>query len=145
MATTANRRRLLMVGVSAVGLFGAVGVAAAQSGGHDHGAEFLNSLRSVTHIFGIVASSMLVLYGMKARRRFAGGVFGEAATFSIIGGVLFGLGFFQMELLHGFGINVFGFIPDMQLMMGLRMILFTGTVFGFGWAFYQMGNALKGT
>ena len=131
----------LAVGIA--GLFGAVGVAAAQ-GGHDHGTHFIHSIRSVTHLLGIAFSALLVFYGVKANRRFAGGVFGDAATFTIAGGVLFGLAFLQMELLHGFGIDVLWFLPDMQLTMAFRMVLFTGTVFGFGWAFYRMGNALKG-
>lgn len=133
-----------MLAVSVAGFFGMVGVAAAQGDGHDQGAQFVHSLRSVTHILGITFSALLVFYGVKARQRFAGGVFGEAATFTIASGVLFGLAFLQMELLHGFDINVLWFISDMQLVMALRMILFTATVFGFGWAFYRMGNALKG-
>ena len=139
----APSRRFVRGLLTAIGLFGVVGVASAQGAG-DEGTALLHSVRSVAHIVGIVFSLLVAYYGYRSRKQFQGGVFGDVAVYIILGGFVFALAFVQMELLHGFGINVLGFASGMQMAMGIRMVLFTATVFAFGWAFYRMGSALKG-
>lgn len=136
-------RRCVRALLTALGLFGAVGVASAQGGG-DQGAAFVDSVRSVAHIVGIVFSLLVAYYGYRAKQQFHGGIFGDAAVYIVVGGVVFALAFLQMELSHGFGVDVLAFAPSMQMAMGIRMVMFTITVFAFGWAFYRMGSALKG-
>jgi hypothetical protein len=142
-ALTRATGRGVVATVTAVALMGTVGVAAAQNGA-DQGAAFVDSVRSVSHILGIIASLAVAYYGFRARQQFEGGLFGEVAIFVVLGGLVFAAAFVQMELQHGFGIDVLSFTTDMQLKMGIRMVLFTVTVFAFGWAFYRMGSALKG-
>lgn len=126
---------------ASAGIVGLVGVAAAQGGTTTPNVD---SARSVVHILGIVVSLLLVYYGYRASEQFRGGALGEAARYVSVGGVLFAVAFVHQELSHGFGVNVFAPAGGMQMRMALSMFLFTGTVFAFGWAYYQLATELKG-
>lgn len=142
-----NHRRLRgwIVGtLVGLGFVGTVGVASASTASQSGGGALLASMRSLAHIVGITASFSLSYYAARARSSFTGGVFGESATYVIVGAVVFGVAFVVMELDHGFGINVVSFISDMQMKMAVNMALFTITVFAFGWAFYRMASTLQG-
>lgn len=134
-------RLLGIVVATFAGLVGLVGVAAAQGGTTTPNVD---SARSVVHILGIVVSLLLVYYGYRASEQFRGGALGEAARYVMIGGGLFTAAFLHQELNHGLGINVFAPAGGMQMQMALSMFLFTGTVFAFGWAYYQLAMELKG-
>ncbi len=136
-------RRGIVTLVGVAGLIGTAGLASAGMAG-DQSSQFVHSLRSIADILGITFSLTVVYYAYRARKQFDVGVFGTAATYTMIGALLFALGFLQMELLNGFGIDLFAFAPGMQSKMAIRMVLFTGSVFAFGWAFYRMGKALEG-
>lgn len=146
MGTSVERRRLggLVVGaIAAFALLGVVGTAAVawQVSG---GASYLAAARSAAHLLGIAASLLLAYYAARARRRFAGGVFATSATYTLIGAVVFATAFLTMELNHGFGVDVLAFAGGMQTAMAIQMVLFTGTVFAFGWAYYRLADALGG-
>lgn len=138
------RRGLLLVAGLAVYLL-VTGAAAAQGMEH-HDSTMTpqsDSVQSVIHILGIASSLALTYYGYRARQRFKGGALASAATSVIVGGLLFAAAFTVEELHHGLGIEVFGWVGDQQLHMALEMILFTGTVLAFGWAFYRITDELK--
>lgn len=120
-----------------------VGIVAASMGEVDASA-FVTSVRSLAHLVGITASLMLVYYAYRARTKFSGGVFGESASFVMVGGSVFTVAFVVMELGHGFGLDLLSFVPGMQMKMAVNMVLFTATVFAFGWAFYLTANVLEG-
>lgn len=105
---------------------------------------YLDVARSVTHLLGIGSSLLLAYYAVQARRRFAGGAFGESATATAIGAGAFAAAFVVIELNHGLGIDVLAGVGDMQLQMAVSMLLFTGTAFAFGWAFARIADALGG-
>ena len=107
-------------------------------------AGILATARSAAHLLGIAGSVLLAYYAVRARERFAGGVFATSATYTFAGASLFAVAFLVMELGHGFGIDVFAFVGDMQLAMAVSMFLFTATVFGFGWAYYRIASTLGG-
>lgn len=129
--------------VAAFGLLAVVGTGATRSGVADAGA-YLAAVRSLAHLLGIAASLALVYYAVRANRRYAGGVFGESATATAVGGAAFAVAFVVMELNHGLDIDVLAGVGDMQLKMAITMVLFTGTTFAFGWAFYRIAGALGG-
>lgn len=145
MGTSFRRERVgrLAVGtVVAFALLAAAGTAARMNGGD--AAETLAVARSAAHVLGLAGSVTLAYYAGQARRRFSGGVFATSATYTFLGASMFAGAFLVMELDHGFGIDVFAFIADMQLSMAVTMFLFTGTVFAFGWAYYRLANTLEG-
>lgn len=147
MGTSYDRQSLgrLAVGtVVAFALLGAVGTAAVAWQGSG-ASGLLDSARSAAHVLGLVASGMLGYYAVRARRRFAGGVFATSATYTLAGASMFAAAFLVMELGHGFGVDVLAFVPGMQLRMAVNMVLFTGTVFAFGWAYYRLAGTLEGT
>ena len=146
MGTSFQRRRLGGVAAGTVALFGligAVGTAAVALQLSD-GTSYLSAARSVAHVLGLAASLLLAYYASRARSRFSGGVFATSATYTLVGAVVFAVAFLSMELNHGFGINVLAFAGGMQTMMAIQMVLFTGTVFAFGWAYYRLARALGG-
>ena len=129
--------------VAGFGLLAAIG-SGAVTGGLSDGGAYLSVARSAAHLLGIASSLALVYYAVRARRRFAGGAFGESATATAVGGAAFAVAFVVMELGHGYGIDVFAAVGDMQLKMAISMVLFTGTAFAFGWGFYRIAGALGG-
>ena len=146
MSTSFDWRRVGGVAVAAVagfGLLAAIGTGAV-AGGLSDGGVYLSAARSAAHLLGIASSLALVYYAVQARQRFAGGAFGESATYTAVGGAAFAVAFVVMELNHGFGVDVLAFVGDMQLKMAISMVLFTGTAFAFGWAFYRIAGALGG-
>lgn len=146
MATSFGRwqvGRLAAGTVVAFALLAAAGTAAVARGGAD-AAGALDAARSAAHVLGLAGSVLLAYYAVRARRRFAGGVFATSAAYTLAGAALFAVAFLVMELGHGLGVDVFAFVADMQLTMAITMFLFTGTVFGFGWAYYRIASALGG-
>lgn len=135
-------RRLGIATLAFGGVLLMAGVAAATQGGSGMTRQAA-SVRSIVHILGMVTSLLLASYGYQARERFKGGVLGSAASAVIVGALMFAVAFLVEELDHGFGINIFNPVGDMQLQMALSMILFTGTVFAFGWAFYTISDELR--
>lgn len=135
--------RLAIGTVAALGLLGVLGTGAVAWGLPDADA-YLNLARSLVHVLGAAASLLLVYYAVGARRRFAGGAIGEAATATAVGGAAFALAFGVMELNHGLGIDLLAGIGDMQLSMAIQMVLFTGTALAFGWGFARLAGALSG-
>lgn len=137
-------RQVVFNSASIVAVVSSMGVAAASGMPAGGGlTPQANSIQSVIHILGIVSSLLLGYYGYRARERYKGGALASAATYVIVGALLFALAFLVEELNHGLSINVFEPVGDMQLQMALSMFLFTGTVFAFGWAFYGMTTDLK--
>lgn len=134
-----TRRGIVHAVTALVALVLSTGIVAADNGVTPQ----VNSVQSVIHMLGIAASLLLGYYGNRARERYKGGALAGAATYVIVGALLFALAFLVKELDHGLGINVFAPVGDMHLQMGLSMLLFTGTVFAFGWAFYRMTRELK--
>lgn len=146
MATSFGRWRVGRLAAGTVVAFavlaGAGTAAVMREGGDAAGA--LAAARSAAHVLGMASSVLLAYYAVRARRRFAGGVFATSAAYTFAGASLFAVAFLVMELGHGFGIDVLAFVADMQLSMAITMFLFTGTVFGFGWAYYRIASALGG-
>lgn len=145
MGISLDNRRLggLAVGaVAAFALIGGAGTGASQMG--DSGVS-LDAARSATHLLGLGSSLLLAHYAVQARRRFAGGVFGESATATAVGAGAFALAFLVMELNHGLGVDLLAGLGGMQLGMAVSMFLFTGTAFAFGWAFAEIADALGGS
>lgn len=146
MSTSLDRRRLGGVAagvVLAFGLIGAVGTGVVVGEVSDPGA-YLSAARSAAHLLGIGSSLVLVYYAVRANRRFAGGVLGDSARATAVGALTFAAAFTVVELRHGLGVDVLAGVGDMQLKMAINMVLFTGTVFAFGWAFYRITRVLEG-
>lgn len=146
MSTSFDRWRLggLAAGVVvAFGLVGAVGTGAVAGEVSAPGA-YLSAARSAAHLLGIGSSLVLVYYAVRANRRFAGGALGDSARATAVGGIAFAVAFAVVELEHGLGVDVLAGVGGMQLKMAVNMVLFTGTVFAFGWAFYRITRALAG-
>lgn len=147
MAGSFDRRRMSGLAAGTVvgfALLAAAGTATVILQGSD-AAGALAMARSAAHVLGMAGSVLLAYYAVQARRRFAGGVFATSAAYTLAGASMFAVAFLVMELGHGFGIDVFAFVRDMQLAMAVTMFLFTGTVFAFGWAYYRIASALGGT
>lgn len=145
MSTSLDRRRLGGVAaavIAAFGLLGALGTGAGVGEGAGAG-TYLSAARSAAHLLGIASSLVLVYYAVRANRRFAGGAFGESATATAVGAMAFAAAFVVSELNNGFGVDVLAGVGDMQMRMAINMVLFTGTVFAFGWAFYRIASALE--
>lgn len=139
-----KRRAMARAGGAVVAVAALAGVASAQMEmDADLGAEFVDAVMSVAHIVGIVASLLLVYYAYRARKKFAGGVIGNSATYVMIGGLTFTIAFLNRELSHGFGVNLTGSL-DMQMQMAVNMALFTVTVFAFGYAYYITASIFGG-
>lgn len=146
MGTSFDASRLSQLAAGVLTVIGALVVAGTGIGSGDvaNAGAYLDAARSVTHLFGLGASILLAYYAVQARRRFTGGVFGESATATAVGAGAFAVAFLVMELNHGLGIDVLGGLATMQLEMAVSMLLFTGTVFAFGWAFARIAGALGG-
>ena len=112
--------------------------------GFAEASAYLDLARSATHLLGLGSSTLLAYYAVKARRRFAGGVFGESAVATAIGASAFAITFLVIELNHGLGVDLLGVLADPQLQMAVTMLLFTGAAFAFSWAFAQIADALEG-
>lgn len=146
MGTSFDRRRLGGVAAGTIAVFALLGVGGTIAGSAQmvEAGAFLATARSIVHLLGIGFSLLLAYYASRARRRFAGGVFATSAGYTLVGATAFAVAFTVMELGHGLGVDVFAFVGEMQMRMAISMVLFTGTVFAFGWAYYRLAVALEG-
>lgn len=147
MGTSFDASRLSQLAAGVLTVIGALVVAGTGtvSGDMTNAGAYLDAARSATHLLGLGASVLLAYYAVQARRRFTGGVFGDSAGFTALGAGMFAIAFLVMELKHGLGVDVLGGLANMQLEMAVSMLLFTGTVFTFGWAFARIAGALGGS
>lgn len=146
MGTSFDAGRLSGLAAIALAVFGVLVIAG--TGAVSRAADataYLDAARSATHLLGIGSSLLLAYYAVRARRRFAGGVFGRSATATGVGAGAFAVAFLVMELNHGLGVDVLAWLGDMQLEMAVSMFLFTGTALAFGWAFAEIAGALGGS
>lgn len=131
--------------ISVIAGFGVLGIVGTVGGESQDEAVWLHEARSVAHILGLVFSLLLAYYANRARNRFSGGVYSVSAGYTLAGAVLFAVAFSAVSLRHDFGIDLFAPLGGMQLKMAMSMVLFTGTVFAFGWAYFLLVRAVRGT
>lgn len=135
--TATDRRTLaglsggIIAGFAVLGIIGAVG-----------GAVLLDGARSAAHVLGFGFSLLLAYYANRAWQQFRGGVYATTASYTLAGAVVFAVAFAVVEIRHDFGVDLLTAVNGMQLKMAVSMVLFTSTVFAFGWAYFRLARAL---
>lgn len=136
--------RVVIHVLAGVCLLGLAGVAVASESGGGEASPVVESFHSIAHLFGIAVGLALIYFGYETARTFAGGAIGDSGTYVAGGAGLYVLAFGLMELEHGLGIHVLGFVPGKQLHVAIHMFLFTGTMFLFGYGYYRIASVLEG-
>lgn len=98
--------------------------------------------RSAAHVLGFGFSLLLAYYANRAWQQFRGGVYATTASYTLAGAVVFAVAFAVVEIRHDFGVDLLTAVNGMQLKMAVSMVLFTSTVFAFGWAYFRLARAL---